>query len=154
MGKVYKIKDDTDINEFGKMGYDIIACQDGTYELIKVIHQPIDGDLVKQYLDNYYNNPKWIEEIYKKNKKVVSKRLGLKYDKESGKAIISKTFYDILTAWRIQINPKEDGWIGFASMDPFDRKVYYGKGVLDKYCPAEIDILKNKELIEVIEVEE
>ena len=49
---------------------------------------------------------------------------------------------------------EEDGWIGFASMDPFDRKVYYGKGVLDKYCAAEIDILTNKDLIEVIEVEE
>lgn len=150
--KIYKIKDSTDLNEFGRLGYDIVSGESAT--LIKFIPQPIDGKLAKDALQYIYENPEWKEKVYNKHKKMFRTDLGLRYNRE-GKAILSKMFTEILTKWRIQIEvgPTDDKWIGFTSSDRFDHTVFYGKQILDTYCSEEIQSLLEKGLIEEIEVD-
>ena len=148
MTTIYRLKQDVDLNEFAKRGYDLIpqiCC------LEKIIKQPDDGDAVKFLLDKYYTNSEWVEKFYKPNKKKVSETLGLRYY-SNGDIRYSKKFNMILTDWRIEIEAHDEAWVGFTSLDPYDHHVYYDKNTLDKYCKQEIDELLELGLIEEYEV--
>lgn len=147
--KVYKIKDNIDINYFGTINYDLFP--NTTSIVFKIIPQPIEGELAQATLKNIYNNPLWKERFYEKYKKRLIQELGLKYGKD-GKAILSKKFESILTKWRIQIDFQDDRWVGFTSLDFFDNSVYYNTKVLDKYCHDEIQFLKSLDLLEEVDV--
>lgn len=150
---VYKIKDGTDLNEFAKLGYELLPDQRLT--LIKFVEQPLDSKLPQNMLEMIYDNAEWKERVYSKNKKVLRETLGLRYSRTTGKAIIDEKFKKVLTMWRIQIEAadSEDKWIGFTCLDRFYNNVFYGTQVLDLYCADEIALLKEKGLIEEIEVE-
>ncbi len=149
MDIVYKLVEDVDLNEFAKRGYDLIPQ---TFTLVKIIKQPDDGEAVKYLLYRYYTNKDWIDQIYNKNKKEIQNTIGLRYY-ANGDIRYTKKLKTILTDWRIEIDVNDGGWLGFASLDPFDRLVYYGKGILDKYCNDEVKELLELGLIEEIEVD-
>lgn len=149
---IYKVKDETDINEFGKIGYDMMP--DNPYTIFKFIEQPLDGKLAQDALKYIYENPSWKEKIYKKHKDAIRSTLGLRFNRRTGKAIINDKFKNILTMWRIEIEMNGDRWVGFTSLDQFDSNVFYGKQVLNEYCKEEIESLKEKGFIEEIEVEQ
>lgn len=146
---IYKVKDNIDINEFGKIGYDIFPQSNDI--VFKFVPQPLEGEVVQGSLNGIYNNQKWIKQFYNANKKRVKEAIGLKYNKK-GEAVLTKRFVEVLTNWRIQID-FEDRWVGFKSLDPFDNQVFYAKQVLDLYCEEEIKFLLEKGVIETIEVE-
>jgi hypothetical protein len=148
METIYKLVEDVDLNEFAKRGYDLLP---NTLTMVKIIEQPEDGEAVKYLLYKYYTNKDWIEQIYNKNKKEIKDTIGLRYY-ENGDIRYTKKLRTILTNWRIEIDAADGGWLGFASLDPFDRLVYYGKGILDKYCKQEVDELLELGLIEEVEV--
>lgn len=143
---VYKLKSDIDLNELAKLDYDVATTPDGNIVFFKIVPQDVDGELVKMQLEQVYENPKWISMFYKKHRKELRSKLGLSY--KNDKAIMTNKFKEVLTNWRIQIEPSDDGWIGFKSYDRFDNTFFYGKNVLDKYCGEEIKKLKESELIE------
>lgn len=149
---VYKIKNDIDINEFGKIGYDIMP--NSSYTVFKFVEQPIDGKLAQDALQYIYENPSWKEKIYKKNKSAIRETLGLRFNRRTGKAIINEKFKNVLIMWRIEIEMNGDRWVGFTSLDQFDSNVFYGKQVIDEYCKQEIELLKEKGFVEEIEVEQ
>lgn len=149
-GTVYRVKEGVDLNKFADKGYDIIPAENPI--LVKIIPQDFDGELVQGTLKNIYNNGEWRAKIYAKHKDIISEQLGLKYKR--GKAIISDRFKHVLTDWRIQIEPFTDGWLGFASMDVFDKNVYYASNHLEKYCADELKDLLDSDMIELIEVEQ
>lgn len=150
MDIVYKLKDNVDLNEFAKKGYDLIPQ---TFTLVKIIEQPEDGEAVKYLLYRYYQNKDWIEQIYNKNKKEIQDTIGLRYY-QNGDIRYTKKLKTVLTNWRIEIDVNDGGWLGFASLDPYDRLVYYGKGILDKYCNDEVQSLLELGLIEEVGVTE
>lgn len=149
-GTVYRVKEGVDLNKFNDMDYDLIPSENPV--LVKIIPQDFDGELVQGNLKHIYNDGTWRSKIYAKNEKLISTRLGLKYKR--GKAVITDQFRHVLTDWRIQIEPFVDGWVGFASLDPFDHNVYYASAHLDKYCAEEIKKLLDADMIELIEVEQ
>lgn len=155
MNTVYRVKENVDINEFGKIGYDLIP--NGGRTIIKIIEQPIDGELAHKMLEQMYENQQWKDLFYKKHKQALRDTLGLRYNKRTGKAILNEKFSNVLTKWYITIDldVDDDRWIGFRSLDKFDTSVFYSaKEVLDKYCAEEIKMLKEKDFIEEIEVGE
>lgn len=149
-GNVYRIKEGTNLNKFNDYDFDIIPANEPI--LVKIVPQDFDGELVQGSLKNIYNNGEWRSQIYAKHKDKIQNALDLSYRR--GKAVITEKFKHVLTDWRIQIEPFSDGWLGFASMDVFDRKVYYASHVLDKYCADEIKTLLDADLIELVEVEQ
>lgn len=149
-GTVYRIKEGTDLNKFAEMGYDIIPAE--LPLLVKIIPQDFDGELCQGSLQNIYNNSEWKTRIYNWHKKEMEQTLGLKYKR--GKAVISDQFRHVLTDWRIQIEPFGDGWLGFASMDAYDKNIYYASRHLNQYCADEIKALLDADMIELIEVEQ
>ncbi len=149
-GKVYRIKEGTDLSKFRDLGYEAFDSDPPT--LIKIVPQDINGDLCVGSLNGIYNNPEWRTKIYSYHRKEIEKALGLKY--RHGKAVLGERFKHVLTDWRIQIEPTTDGWLGFSSMDPFDRKIYYASVHLDTYCADEIKTLLDNDLIELIDVEQ
>ena len=152
MSIMYKLKNDDLFNELGKNGYDLIP---GTIIAFKIIEQDLDSDPVKYLLNRYYENPKWHEKIYVPNAKELVKTIGLKY--KDGKPIMSKKFTQMLKSWRIEIDPNDEeypNFLCFRSMDFHETLAYYGKQVLDKYCPDEIKTLLEKGLIEEVDVNE
>lgn len=150
-GTVYKIKDDADLNKFAERGYDIIETRSMPV-MIKIIPQDFDGELVQGTLKNIYNNPAWRSKIYAYHKKVIKEALDLNYKR--GKAVITDKFKHVLTDWRIQIDLFSDNWLGFKSMDRFERKIYYNSTYLDRYCADEIKELLENDLIELVEIEQ
>lgn len=149
-GQVYKIKEGVDLNKFNDFGYDIIPSE--LPLLVKVIPQDINGELCQGTLENIYNNPLWRSKVYNWHKKELEKTLGLKYRR--GKIVMTEQFEHVLTDWRIQIEPFGDGWLGFASMDPYEHNIYYASRHLDKYCADEIKSLLEADIIELVEVEQ
>lgn len=149
-GTVYRIKEGVDLNKFGERDYEILPSENPI--LIKVIPQDIDGELCQGTLNNIYNNGEWRAKIYAKHKDTISQALDLTYKR--GKAVLTDKFKRVLTDWRIQIEPFTDGWIGFASMDVFDKNVYYASNILEKYCADEIKALLDADMIELIPVEQ
>ena len=151
MANVYKVKENIDLNEFAKLGYDVTPGEH--LILFKFIPQNIDGEAVRFLMDTYYNNKQWKKHFYDKNRKEFIKKMNLRYDKKTGEIIMNDTFEMVLTNWRIEIDTDEDGWVGFKPLDPFNTNIYYGCGILDKFCGEEIKILLEKELIDKIEVD-
>lgn len=149
-GTVYRIKEGVDLNKFGERDYEILPSENPI--LIKVIPQDIDGELCQGTLNNIYNNGEWRAKIYAKHKDTISQALDLTYKR--GKAVLTDKFKRVLTDWRIQIEPFTDGWIGFASMDVFDKNVYYASNILEKYCADEIKALLDADMIELVPVEQ
>lgn len=149
MEVIYKLVEDCDLNKFAVRGYDLLP---NTVTLVKIIEQPEKGEAVQYLLHKYYTNKDWIEQIYNKNKKEIKDTIGLRYY-ENGEIRYTKKLKTVLTNWRIEIDVTDGGWLGFASLDPFDRLVYYGKGILDKYCNEEIQALLNEGLIEEVEID-
>jgi hypothetical protein len=149
-GQVYRIKEGTDLNKFAEMGYDIIPSE--LPLLVKIIPQDFDGELCQGSLQNIYNDPVWRSKVYSWHKKEMEQTLGLKYRR--GKIVMTEQFKHVLTDWRIQIEPFTDGWLGFASMDPYDHNVYYAHNHLEQYCADEIKALLEADMIELIEVEQ
>lgn len=148
-GKVYRIKEGTDLIKLQELDYDAIPTT--PIILVKIIPQDIDGELCQGTLKNVYNNKEWKRRFYAPHKKIIIEKLGLRYS--HGEAIITEAFSHVLTDWRIQIDT-DDGWVGFASMDPFDRNVFYASDHLDKYCADEIKTLLDADIIELIDVEQ
>lgn len=149
---VYRIKSDADLNKLGELGWDVIPNEKGELTFLKFAVQPINGELVKQLLDNYYKNEEWKKLVYKNYKKEFKDKIGLRYDKK-GNIVPSKKFNKALTHWILEIN-ENDKWIGFQTYDPLDMSIYYAKVNLDKYCEEDIKILKENDLIEEFEVTE
>ena len=145
---IYKVKDNININDFGKIGYDIFPQTNDV--VFKFIPQPLDGEVVQGSLNGIYNNPEWRTKFYNPNKKRVKESIGLKYNRR-GEAILNKRFVEVLTNWRVQID-FEDRWVGFKSLDPFDNQIFYAKDVLDRYCGEEIKFLLDKGVLETAEV--
>lgn len=146
---IYKVKDNIDINVFGRIGYDLFPETNNV--VIKFVEQDIKSDIVQGTLRGIYQNKNWKEQFYDKYEDRIKEIMGLRYNKK-GKAILTKKFKEYLVSWRIQID-FDDRWIGFTSADPFDHNIYYAKQVLDTYCETVIKDLLEKDLIEVIEVE-
>lgn len=149
--KVYKLKDDsTDtLNKVAECGFDLI---DGTLIMFKIVPQPLDSEPVQALLDKYYNNIEWQQRFYKYHRKDFIKDFDLKYDNK-GRIKDSKKFKQMLCAWRIEIDPKDDYWLGFRAMDPHISFAWYGAYYMDKYCLEEINKLKEVGVIEEIEVD-
>ena len=148
---VYKLKEDIEYNKLAELGFDVIPYELGTMVFFKIVPQDLNGDAVKQMLDNFYLNPRWKEIYYTgKNKKILKNNLGLEYDKE-GNIKYNEKFETMLKSWRIEINT-EDNWLGFCNMDSFDQSIYCGKNILDKYCKEEIKALRQADLIEEYEL--
>ena len=147
---VYILKEGADLNGFAKLGWDI--DDDGT--IFKVVKQPVDGGAAKYLLKNYYNNPLWKDRFYKGHEMNFKDKLGLEYD-EKGEIIMNDEIESILTDWYIMVDTKdaEEGltMIGFGNKDPYDIHVFYGKGILEKYCKEEIEKLLDADLIEEYE---
>jgi hypothetical protein len=149
MAKVYSLKENFTFEEFEEIGYSVFPNEQ---KIIKVVEQPLDGKAVESILNQYYRNPKWKEEIYDKNPSHFIKELGLKYNK-NGDIKMTKKFQEVLKSWLIQIDLSDDLWIGFTSFDWYDQHVFFACSILDEFCKDEIEILKEHNLIEVIEVE-
>lgn len=147
---IYKVKDDIDINVFGRNDFDLFP--ETTNVVFKFVPQELESDIVQGSLRGIYNNQNWRTKFYDKFKDRIKKAIGLKYNRR-GEAILNEKFKQTLTNWRVQID-FDDRWIGFTSADPFDHNVYYAKSVLDTYCADVIQKLTELDLIEVIEVEE
>lgn len=150
MQSVYKLKEGVDLNELAKLGFDVISAN--PFILCKIEEQALDSELVQGSLQNIYNSEEYIKKFYNKNKKKLQRLLGLYYvDK---KAMITEKFKRCLCNWRIQIEPYDDGWIGFASADPCENKVYYSAKYLDKYCADTIAKMKEADIVEIGEIGE
>ena len=150
--EIYRLKPNIsaqDFEELEEYGYKTEILQDA---VIKFVKQPIDGEAVKFLLTNFYENENWKQKFYLPNKKHFKKQYDLKYRKD-GTMVMTPTMEELLTTWVLQIE-FEDGWVGFTNVDSGNKMVYYGKGVLDKYCSGEIFTLLSKNLIEVAEIEE
>lgn len=150
MAIVYKIKDDIDFNELGKLGWDIVPNFNNLI-FFKIVEQPLDSELPQLLLKNFYKNPRWIKEIYNKNKKEIVKQIGLEYDK-NGEIIMSEKFVDTLKTWMLELDLSDSNWIGFKNLDIFNKNVMYNCKILDKFCENEIKLLKENNLIEEYEV--
>lgn len=132
------------LNEFGRLGYDLFPQ---TLDIFKIIPQDWDSEPCQLLLSKYYLNSNWKELVYEPNKKILKKKLSLTYDK-NGNIKQSKTFKKMVQSWRIEICNQDGDWLGFTSLDPYDKNVFYGKSILDKYCYDEIQKLKERDLIE------
>lgn len=148
---IYKLKDDIDLNKLEELGWDVAPCENGMI-FVKFSVQPLDGELSKQLLDAYYNNPVWVKNFYNKKKKEIIKKLDLRYDKK-GNIMPSKHFEKVLTHWIMEIENYDLNWISITPYDDFCKNNFYGKQVLDKYCAEDIKKLKELDLIEEIEIE-
>lgn len=148
---IYRVKEDVDLNEFAKLDWHVIPGE--SISFIKIVEQPVDGDLYNLLLNNFYKNEKWKERVYKKYKKNIVEAIGLKYNK-NGIIKYNEKLEMALVSWRLEFSPSENYWLGLKSADPFDRNYYYSKIILDKYCSEDIAKLKELGLIEEIEVEE
>jgi len=152
MNKIYKLKDGIDIKDcliLEEYGFDIEPIS----ELITIaVPQPFDGSAVDFLLTKIYANPQWKKEFYDKNRKMFKQEYDLKFDK-AGHIVITDKFKEILTTWFLIIE-LDNGWVGFTHCDKRNQMVYYGKKVLDDYCPREIFHLLDLGLIEEAEVEE
>ena len=147
---IYKVKDDIDINVFGRIDFDLFPETNNV--IFKVVPQDIESDIVQGTLRGIYANQEWRTKFYDKYKSRIKEVIGLKYNKR-GEPILNEKFKNVLFNWRIQID-FDDRWIGFTSADPFDHNIYYAKQVLDTYCETVIKDLLEKDLIETIEVEQ
>lgn len=150
MPKVYRIKDNFNIQDLEALDYiffpeELIAA--------KIVRQPLDGKAVSSLLERYYANPRFIDEVYNKNTEYFKKELGLTYTKK-GQPRMTKKFKEFLSSWVIQIEFGDDGWIGFTSTDKHDATVFYNSNVLNCFCGVEIELLKEHDFIEEVEVEE
>ena len=152
MGVIYKLKNGVtaaDFEELADYGYNVAFNSD---IILKFVKQPLDGEATQFLLKNYYENPEWKKKFYQENKKAFKKDYDLKYNKD-GTLKITPTMKELLTTWIIQIE-LEDGWVGFTHSDQYNKNVYYGKKVLDKYCYQDIFLLLSKGIIEEYEVSE
>jgi hypothetical protein len=150
MAKVYSLKESFTFEEFEELGYTVFPKEN---KIIKICEQPLNGEAVKSIMKQYYTNPEWKEKFYSNNMVYYAEELGLTYTK-SGKPRMTKKFKEVLKSWLIQIDLNDDFWVGFTSYDWCDTCVFYGCSVLDKFCAEEIELLKEHNLIEEIEVSE
>lgn len=148
----YKLKTEEMMNELAKNGYDLIP---NTVIAFKIIEQDLDSDLVKHLLNTYYENKRWQETFYKKNKEEFFKTIGLEYKK--GKPVMSEKFTTMLKSWRIEVDPYDSEFpyfLSFRSMDFHDIHTFYQKDLLDKYFGEEIKSLLEKGIIEEVGLED
>lgn len=150
MAFIYKIKENVHAKDFLELENGFCVSKDGK-ELIKIVHQPLGGKAANFLLTTLYNNEGWKNAHYCKNKRFFKKYYDLKYDK-SGNIIITERMKEILETWYLYIN-FEDGWVGFKSSDELISMVYYGKKILDDYCPREIFTLLSHNLIQQVNVD-
>lgn len=143
---VYRIREGIELNEFLMLGYDIVD----NASLMKIIEIDDLNELSNYLMKKYYTNEQWIEQIYKPNKKAISKTIDLKYDKY-GQIRPSKKLDQMIHNWTIIVD-FEDLWLGFTSSDPFDQQVFYNKILLDTHFESEIKMLKEHNLIEEFEI--
>lgn len=148
---IYKLKENIDLNELAKIGWDIIP-NDNDLIFFKIVPQPLESDLCRHLLNQYYQNKEWQEKIYKQHEKIIKKEIGVKYDK-NGNLKMTPKLENNLKMWRIETNQNDGFWVGLKSFDPNDRHYFYSKQLLDKYCKEEIEKLKELNLIEEFEAE-
>ena len=148
--KIYKLKE-CDLNELNTI-FDFDPITQNMYAVLKVSY---DNDLVEFLLKSYYENERWIKEIYTSNKKFFANELGLKYDK-NGKIKLTKLFKEIVTTWIVECEVQEDGdrSISLRPVDIQTNFAFYNTRVLDKYCYEIIQKLKERDLIIEEEVNE
>lgn len=149
---IYRIKEGTVLTDFEDLADYGFDAQPIFGAIIKQIDLPLDGDAAQFLRKQYYENPQWIEQIYKPNKKQFKQEYDLRYHKD-GTMVMTPSMKKILTTWYLQIEVEDDGWVGFTSSDKNNIIVYYGSNVLDEYCSREIFLLMSKNLIEQVEVE-
>lgn len=148
MAKVYRIKSDCEVSKLEAIGYIFFPEQ---LIAAKIVKQPLNGRAAESLLERYYLNPRFKEEMYDYNLDYYKNEIGLTYKKD-GTPKMTKKFKDFLSTWVIQIEFTEDFWIGFTSTDKYDATVFYNRDVLDHFCGVEIELLKEQDLIEEIEV--
>lgn len=154
MNKVYRVVSDEAYNELGRAEYGYLLIPNSIIAF-KIIEQDLDSEPVKSILQKFYENPVWQEKIYKKNKKHLYESIGLKYSK--GKPVMTKKFTTMLKSWRIEIDPDDEQLpyaLSFRCLDYHDQTTYYGKNILDKYCPDEIKLLLERGIIEEVDVDD
>lgn len=150
MAKVYRLKEGIDLNKLAELGFDIVSAN--PFILCKEEIQPLESPLVQGSLANIYNSDEYYKKFYKKNRKKLERLIGLYYvDK---KAIMTEKFTRCLCNWRIQVEPYDDGWLGFASADPCENKVFYSAKHIEDYCAETLVKMKELDLVELIDVEE
>lgn len=150
MEKIYKLKENVDLNELAKLQYDIIPQT--AFILIKFRQLPLDCELIQAKIKTLYSNPEWKAKFYDSHKKHFVETLGLRFHKD-GTIRYTARFKNTVTAWRVQIDTSDDGWVGVTSADPDDTTIYYNKGLLEKFFGEEIKELLDNNLIEEIEVD-
>lgn len=152
MGVIYKLKNGVTADDFESLmdyGYNVSMNSD---IIIKMIEQPLDGEATEFLLKTYYQNPEWKSTFYEEHKKIFKKNYDLRYNKD-GTIKMTPTMEQLLKTWILQIE-LEDGWVGFTHSDMFNKTVYYGKKVIDKYCHQDVFLLLSKGIIEEYEVPE
>ena len=152
MATLYRLKEGADLNKFAELGYDI--TNDGNV-IFTIVKQPIDGEAANYLRKNFYDNPKWREKFYNENKEVFKEKIGLEYD-DNGEIIMTEKIEKVLTEWFLLVDitdTLDNGSIlvGFGNKDPFDKHIFYGAGLIKKFCSEEVQKLLDNDLIEEYE---
>lgn len=151
MSKGYQLKENADVMALvEKLGFLPYEVEDNI-ALIKLIVLDLECDLVKELLYNYFQNPEWIEKVYKKNKRLVKNTTGVRYDKYNN-IITSEDFENHIRTWFLQIDLESKIVVlgynsGVASF------IVNVKEALDVFIKEEIDKLKEYDLIEEFDYE-
>ena len=147
---IYKLKEDIDLNKLAEVQFDVLPGKDNLI-FFKIVPQDYDSEIVQHTLKRLYGNKDWKQKVYDKNKKYLVEYLGLEFDKDNN-IIPNSQFKEMICSWRLQIDRADCDWIGFTSMDFNDTTTFYNKKILDKFCGKEIEMLKEKDIIEEYEV--
>lgn len=151
MSKGYQLKENADVMALvEKLGFLPYEVEDNI-ALIKLIVLDLECDLVKELLYNYFQNPEWIEKVYKKNKRLVKNTTGVRYDKYNN-IITSEDFENHIRTWFLQIDLESKIVVlgynsGVASF------IVNVKEALDVFIKEEIDKMKEYDLIEEFDYE-
>lgn len=151
MSKGYQLKENADVMALvEKLSFLPYEVEDNI-ALIKLIVLDLECDLVKELLYNYFQNPEWIEKVYKKNKRLVKNTTGVRYDKYNN-IITSEDFENHIRTWFLQIDLESKIVVlgynsGVASF------IVNVKEALDVFIKEEIDKLKEYDLIKEFDYE-
>lgn len=143
--RIYKVKDDTDVNVFGENNWGLLPPQVG-FILYKDIKLDRDSEAV-QAIHEAYNQYADIV-CHGKNEEYL-RSLGLtfmeKEDSKTKRGIIalsdSDECWDALCSWRIEISFNEDGWLRLHPLDFSFPNPFYPADIIDKYAG---DIIKEE----------
>ena len=129
MAKCYKLNpnvfnDAEALNKLEPLGFSIEGTGDGGFKLVKIERQEMDSPIVVGSLYNIYCNKQWREMHYNKNRSLMRKVLGLRYNMD-GKPTMSEKFKSVLCDWRLEIiDPLGDACLSVHSGDPFEAYNY------------------------------